>query len=207
MPLSLVYDCTRVESHLESKNSMLTTIPQSSWSFSLYLHQRLWVKFSIDTMVPSDIVKFPNSTRSLTSTVVQCRLQTISCATLNASVHSLCIPQYRCRRFLIFRGWKVILKTHGVSSCIYIKLFIDAMVPTDTLKCRWVLDFQNSTRYHSTSTVQCRQSLVQLSTLRLSHVPFSSLTMNTAMPLSLVPDCVLDSLAVISPSIHLTTLF
>lgn len=196
----------------------MLTVPQSSWSFSLYLHQRLWVKFFIDTMVPTDIVKFPNSTRSLTSTVVQCRLQTISCATLNASVHSLCIPQYLCRRFLIFRGWKVILslkkqcwqlflRTHGVYSCIYIKVFIDTMVPTDTLKCRWVLDFPNSTRSHSTSTVQCRQSLVKLSTLRLSHVPFSSLTMNTAMPLSLVPDCVLDSLAVTSPSIHLTNLF
>lgn len=105
MPLSLVSDCTRVESHLESKNSMLTTVPQSSWSFSLYPQQHpcLWVKCFIDTMVPTDIVKFPNSTRSLTSTAVHCRLQTISCATLNASVHSLLIPHYRCRWFLIFQ--------------------------------------------------------------------------------------------------------
>lgn len=144
MPQSLVSDCTRVQSHLESKNSLLTTAPRCSWSFSLYLHQRLWVKFFIDTMVPTDIVKFPNSTRSLTSTVVQCRLQAICCATFNAPVHSLCIPQYRCRRFLIFRGWKVILSLK--------------------MQC-----CPNSTRSHSTSTVQCRQYLVQLSTLQFTH--------------------------------------
>lgn len=175
-------------------------------------------------MVLTDIVKFPNSTRTLTSTVVQCycRQYLVQLSTLqfthyayrNIAVAGSCLFEVEKSSWVSkcnvdYCSWKLIdrLLIFKSTSLIEATVFIDAMVPTDTLKCRWVLDFPNSTRSHSTSTVQCRQSLVKLSTLRLSHVPFSSLTMNTAMPLSLVPDCVLDSLAVTSPSIHLTTLF
>lgn len=111
MPLSLVSDCTRVESHLESKNSMLTTVPQSLWRSSLYLHQRLWVKFFIDTMVPIDIVKFPNSTRSLTSTVVQCRQYLVQLSTLQ-------FTHYAYRNIAVARSWFFeVEKSSWVSKC------------------------------------------------------------------------------------------